>query len=44
MLDQELIDEMEKELPEEVEHIFISSVANKGIVKLKDMLWQKLNK
>ena len=44
MLDQELIDEMEKELPEEVEHIFISSVANKGIVKLKDMLWKKLNK
>lgn len=44
MLDQELVDEMEKELPEEVEHIFISSVANKGIVKLKDILWQKLNK
>lgn len=44
MLDQELIDEMEKELPKQVEHIFISSVANKGIVKLKDILWQKLNK
>ena len=44
MLDQELMDEMKKELPAEIEHIFISSVANKGMVKLKDMLWQKLNK
>lgn len=44
MLDLELMNEMEKELPTEIEYIFISSVANKGIVKLKDMLWQKLNK
>lgn len=44
MLDEELIEEMKKELPQEIEYIFISSVANHGIVKLKDMLWQKLNK
>ena len=44
MLDEELIEEMKKELPQEIEYIFISSVANQGIVKLKDMLWQKLNK
>jgi len=44
MLDQELINEVKKELPVEIEHIFISSVANQGIVKLKDILWQKLNK
>lgn len=44
MLDEKLIEEMKKELPQEIEYIFISSVANQGIVKLKDMLWQKLNK
>jgi GTP-binding protein len=43
MLDQELMDEIEKELPKDIDHIFISSVANKGIMMLKDKLWQKLN-
>jgi GTP-binding protein len=43
MLDAELIAEMEKELPKNIPHVFISSVANIGIDKLKDMLWKQLN-
>jgi GTP-binding protein len=41
MLDDELIEEMEKDLPE-IPSIFISSVAQKGIQELKDMIWKKL--
>lgn len=43
MLDEELKVAITKELPPNVPHIFISSVANKGITELKDMLWQALN-
>jgi GTP-binding protein len=43
MLDDELMKDIEKELPEEVPHIFISSVANKNIQALKDLLWHTLN-
>ena len=43
MLDAELKDAIEKELPENIPHIFISAVANEGLVKLKDMLWSALN-
>ena len=42
MLDEELIDEISKELPNDVEHIFISSVAQQGITELKDKLWAML--
>ena len=44
MLDSELMAQMEKELPADVRHIFISSVAVTGIDALKDMLWEELNK
>ena len=44
MLDKELQDEMAKELPEGVPAIFISSVAQKGIDGLKDLLWKEINK
>ncbi|UII28696.1 GTPase ObgE [Fulvivirga maritima] len=44
MLDDELIEEMKQELPENIPYIFISSVAQKGLVELKDMLWKSLNK
>ena len=44
MLDKELQDEMKKELPEGVPSIFISSVAQKGIDELKDLLWKEINK
>ena len=44
MLDDELVAEMQKELPAGVPSIFISSVANKNIDGLKDLLWQEINK
>jgi len=43
MLDDELKEAIEETLPEGIPHIFISSVANQGIVELKDMLWTALN-
>lgn len=39
MLDRELIDEIEPTLPDDVPHVFISSVTGQGITKLKDLLW-----
>lgn len=43
MLDEELVAEMKKELPSNIPAIFISSVAQKNIVELKDMLWIAIN-
>ncbi len=43
MLDEELKSEIKQELPEEVETLFISSVAQMGLTKLKDKLWKQLN-
>ena len=42
MLDAELMDEIEKTLPD-VPHIFISSFTGLGLQQLKDMLWRELN-
>ena len=44
MLDEELEREIKKTLPRKIPHIFISSVTGKGIIQLKDMLWEMLNK
>jgi len=44
MLDEELQQEMKKELPADVPSVFISSVAQKGISELKDLLWTEINK
>ena len=44
LLDQELIDAIEKELPENIPHIFISSAISKNLIELKDLLWATLNK
>jgi GTP-binding protein len=44
MLDDELKEAIAKELPENVTHIFISSVTNKGLQELKDLLWKALNR
>jgi GTP-binding protein len=41
MLDQELIDEITPTLPK-VEYLFISSVAQRGLVELKDLIWKNL--
>ena len=43
MLDDELKEAIEKELPEHIPHIFISSVTNYHIPELKDLLWKVLN-
>jgi GTP-binding protein len=43
MLDDELQAEMKKELPEGIPSIFISSVAQKNIDQLKDLLWKEIN-
>ncbi len=43
MLDEELIAEITPTLPKEMPYVFISSLANIGLVKLKDMIWKELN-
>ena len=44
MLDEELKVEMKAEFPEDIDCLFISSVAEQGISKLKDALWNNINK
>ena len=43
MLDDELKAGIEKEMPANVPHLFISSVTQQGLMELKDLLWRKLN-
>ena len=43
MLDDELKTEIEKELPKDIPHLFISSVTQTGLQELKDTLWKMLN-
>jgi GTP-binding protein len=43
MLDYELIREVKKTLPENVPSVFISSISNKGLMELKDKIWNALN-
>jgi GTP-binding protein len=31
------------DLPEDLPHVFISAVANRGLTELKDLLWASLN-
>ena len=31
------------ELPDEIPHVFISSVTGKGIDRLKDLIWEMIN-
>src|ERR1035438_444919 len=44
LLDAELLKEMKKEIPRGIPSVFISSITESGIAKLKDMLWKELNK
>jgi GTP-binding protein len=41
MIDEELQSEIEQDLPN-IPYVFISSVAQKGITELKDMIWKEL--
>jgi len=43
LLDDELIAEIEEDLPKDVPHLFISSLAQTGLTALKDRLWNLLN-
>lgn len=43
MLDEELMEEIKPTLPKDVPSIFISSVTNSNIDKLKDLIWKTLN-
>jgi GTPase len=42
LLDEELTRAVKMELPK-VPHVFISSIAQKGLLELKDMIWKELN-
>lgn len=44
MLDEEMTEQMKAQLPPNVQSIFISSVSGKNIDRLKDLIWQTLNK
>ena len=44
MLDEELMQMLEENLPENIPHVFISSLTGMGIQTLKDILWTELNK
>ncbi|MDR0413950.1 MAG: GTPase ObgE [Prevotellaceae bacterium] len=43
MLDDELTCAIKKTLPKDVPHLLFSSVAQKGLTELKDLLWKLLN-
>ena len=42
MLDEEMKEQMKSDIPE-IAYLFISSLAQQGLVELKDLLWKKLN-
>ncbi|MEZ7930756.1 MAG: GTP-binding protein [Urechidicola sp.] len=43
MLDDELKEEIRAELPQGIETVFISAVAQQGITELKDLLWKYIS-
>jgi GTP-binding protein len=43
MLDDELVAEMKAQVPTDIPSVFISSVAQKNIDVLKDLLWKEIN-
>ncbi|TFV96311.1 GTPase ObgE [Algoriphagus kandeliae] len=42
LLDEELMNEMKSEIPEGIPYVFISSVTQFNLEKLKDMIWQAI--
>jgi GTP-binding protein len=44
MLDDELQAEMKAQLPQDIPSVFISSVTQKNIIELKDLLWKEINR
>ena len=43
LLDEELIEMLQEELPEDLPVVFISAVTGQGVTDLKDILWKELN-
>ena len=43
LLDDELIEMLHEELPDDLPVVFISAVTGKGVTDLKDILWKELN-
>ncbi|MCD8266966.1 MAG: GTPase ObgE [Prevotellaceae bacterium] len=43
LLDDELVSMLTSGLPDDVPHVFISSITGQGLDQLKDMLWEALN-
>jgi GTP-binding protein len=43
MLDEELMEEMKSDIPQDLPFIFISAVSQYNLEKLKDLLWQALH-
>jgi GTP-binding protein len=44
MLDDELLNEVKKDLPDNIQTVFISSLSGLGITELKDLIWVEINK
>ena len=44
LLDEELRKMLEDEIPKDIEYVFISAVAQTGLMELKDLLWKTINK
>ena len=44
LIDEELKELLLPTIPKDIPYTFISSVTQQGLKKLKDMLWQELNK
>ncbi len=43
LLDEELMEEIKLDLPNEVDALFISSIGQQGLQTLKDRLWEEIN-
>jgi GTP-binding protein len=43
MLDEGLIKEMELDIPKDIPYVFISSVSQYNLEKLKDLIWQAIH-
>ena len=43
MVDEEYLNDTKKQIPQEIEHVFISSITQQGINTLKDTIWKLLN-
>ena len=44
LLDEELVEMLEETLPDDLPHVFISSVTGSGVSVLKDIVWNELNR